>query len=219
MPQDFHGFPYPERLPNWCRGKESFMLNSFEPIGAHRESIHTTKFQGQVTLTTFILFRGRKRRDWSESSQTCSSSVSFSFMNGWKHESRLIIENNNFILKCIQTCTLWNAPNLITSLLPWYGLQSRWGGAGRTKKSAFVSSIEIGSDTGLFPAFCHAAMASETMAQQESGEHVVAAWGWCALVRPLPQSGKQSCEKCEQTGRWDWYPHMCHVCMVSQSSI
>lgn len=43
------------------------------------------------------------------------------------------------------------------------------GGAGRTKKSAFVSSIEIGSDTGLFPAFCRAAMASETMAQQESG--------------------------------------------------
>ena len=59
-------------------------------------------------------------------------------MNGWKHESI-----NLYVVKC---------PNLITTLLPWYGLQSRWGGgAGRTKKSAFVSSIEIGSDTGLFP--------------------------------------------------------------------
>lgn len=161
------------RIQSGCRTDAVAKRVSFEFIWTNRstlrESIHTTKFLGLVTLTNFILFRGRKRRGWSESSQTCSSSVSFSFMNGWKHESILIIENNNFIFKCIQTCTLWNASNLITSLLPWYGLQSRWGGAGRTKKSAFVSSIEIGSDTGLFPAFCRAAMASETMAQQESG--------------------------------------------------
>lgn len=178
MPQDFHGFPYPKAFAELMPWKKGFHLNSVEPIGAHSEKAFTLPnfWDWSPWLILYFSVVANVVIDQKVPRHVHQVLVSLSWMVGnmktyWLLKTIILYSNVFKPVRC-EMPQIWSphySPGMVFS--------PDGGGAGRTKKSAFVSSIEIGSDTGLFPAFCRAAMASETMAQQESGEHVVAAWG------------------------------------------
>lgn len=150
--------------------QREFHLNSFEPIGAHSEKAFTLPnfWDWSPWLILYFSVVANVVVDQKVPRHVHQVLVSLSWMVGnmkaYSLLKAIILYSNVFKPVRCEMPQIWSphySPGMVFS--------PDGGGAGRTKKSAFVSSIEIGSDTGLFPAFCRAAMASETMAQQESG--------------------------------------------------